>query len=435
MSEPRFKVFLLDFGKAENMGSIVRGPWSKSEPKMGSIVLPNDEIEYVSFDLETTGLYKSDKIVEIAFVAFKGDRVLDEWSTLINPMRDVGKTDIHGISASMVSTAPIFEEIVNDVFRMINNRILVSHNYSFDIRMLLQEFGSLGVEGDFGKGFCTMIASRRLLPGVGESLKATCEGLSIKAIDSHSALGDARMAMQIFSHLQEDNQDVIAAKVNYQKNKKPARTVVREAFKASQNDAIEKIKKFTSKIPFPTSDEKGVAYLLILNMALQDFIVSKNEEAELKAWAENLGISDKERDDLHRGYLDSFIQAALRDGVITVREREMIDLVGKALKLKVEIPDTPQPIKVNAENLSVGKRICFTGEAVGLSGESISRSELEALASKVGLHPVKDVTKKGCDALVAADVSSMSGKAKKAKEWGIPVLSVDQFISYCTFGK
>ena len=170
-------------------------------------------------------------------------------------------------------------------------------------------------------------------------------------------------------------------------------------------------------------------------MALQDFIVSKNEEAELKAWAENLGISDKERDDLHRGYLDSFIQAALRDGVITVREREMIDLVGKALKLKVEIPDTPQPIKVNAENLSVGKRICFTGEAVGLSGESISRSELEALASKVGLHPVKDVTKKGCDALVAADVSSMSGKAKKAKEWGIPVLSVDQFISYCTFGK
>jgi ABC-type sugar transport system substrate-binding protein len=36
--------------------------------------------------------------------------------------------------------------------------------------------------------------------------------------------------------------------------------------------------------------------------------------------------------------------------------------------------------------------------------------------------------------LVAADESSMSGKAKKAKGWGIPVISVEKFITYCTFG-
>jgi DNA polymerase-3 subunit epsilon len=54
--------------------------------------------------------------------------------------------------------------------------------------------------------------------------------------------------------------------------------------------------------------------------------------------------------------------------------------------------------------------------------------------AKVGLHPVNDVTKKGCDVLVAADESSMSGKAKKAKDWGIPVISVEKFIAFCTFG-
>jgi len=37
--------------------------------------------------------------------------------------------------------------------------------------------------------------------------------------------------------------------------------------------------------------------------------------------------------------------------------------------------------------------------------------------------------------LVAADESTMSGKAKKAKEWGIPVISVEKFVTYCTFGK
>ena len=125
---------------------------------------------------------------------------------------------------------------------------------------------------------------------------------------------------------------------------------------------------------------------------------------------------------------------ALRDGVITVQEREMIEKVGAALHLPVIIPDTAQPIKVNSDNLSVGKKVCFTGSAIGFNGEQISREDLEALAAKVGLHPVNGVTKKGCDVLVAADESSMSGKAKKAKDWGIPVISVEKFITFCTFG-
>lgn len=417
------------------MGRVIRGPWSLKETGSKELLHPDSGLEYVAFDVETTGLYKSDKIIEIALIAFRGQEILEEWSTLVNPMRDVGKTNIHGISPSMVSTAPLFEEIVNDLFRMIDGRVLVAHNFSFDIRMLAQELERLGLDGDLGKGFCTLIASRRLLPGTGDSLKSTCEALEIQSVDAHSALGDARMAMQIFGYLKEDSQQVKQAKVRFEKAKNPARVIVRDAFTAKQDDAHEQIKAFTSKIPFPTSEEKGVAYLLLLNLAMQDLIVSKNEEAELSTWASELGISETERIELHKGYLDSFIQAALRDGVITTKERDMIELVGRALNLKVSIPETAQPIKANVENLGVGKKVCFTGEAVGLSGESISRNDLEALASKVGLHPVKDVTKKGCDVLVAADETSMSGKAKKAKEWGIPVISVDKFISYCTFGK
>ena len=417
------------------MGRIIRGPWSLEETSSSNLLKPDSELEYVAFDIETTGLYKSDKIIEIALVVFKENKVIEEWSTLVNPMRDVGKTNIHGISPSMTSAAPLFDEIVNDLFRMMDKRILVAHNLSFDNRMLAQELEHAGFEGDLGKGFCTLVASRRLLPGAGDSLKSTCEALGIESIDAHSALGDARMTKQIFDLLKEDSQKVKEVNVKFEREKKPARVIVRNAFIGKQDDAIEQIKSFTSKVPFPTSEEKGVAYLLLLNMAMQDLIISKNEEAELSTWASELGISEFDRNELHKGYLDSFIQAALRDGVITTKEKDMIDLVGKALGLEVKIPDTPQPIKANVENLGVGKKVCFTGEAVGLSGESISRNDLEALASKVGLHPVRDVTKKGCDILVAADETSMSGKAKKAKDWGIPVISVEKFVSYCTFGK
>lgn len=417
------------------MGRLIKGPWSFSGIEEQNLVSPSDDLEYVAFDVETTGFNKSDRIVEIGFVTFKNGQVLEEWSTLLNPLRDVGKSNIHGISASMVSAAPLFEDVVNDIFRIINGRVLVAHQFSFDARMLAQELNRLEVEGDLGKGFCTMIASRNLLPETPSTLEATCEALGIMSLDAHSALGDARMTMQIFQHLLEDDQEVLPATVKYDSNSNPARVLQRDAFKRQKNDALERIQAFTKKVPFPTSDEKFVAYLLLLNMAMQDLVISKEEQAELNHWAEDLGVTESEVQKLHQGYLDSFVQAALRDGVITLQEREMIELVAGALRLPVEIPDSPQMIKANEESLSVGKRVCFTGEAFGMSGETIHRADLEALAAKVGLHPVKGVTKKGCDILVAADEATMSGKAKKAREWGIQVISVEKFITYCTFGK
>jgi DNA polymerase-3 subunit epsilon len=49
-------------------------------------------------------------------------------------------------------------------------------------------------------------------------------------------------------------------------------------------------------------------------------------------------------------------------------------------------------------------------------------------AEKLGLIPTQSVTKKNCDVLVAQDKASMSGKAKKARDFGIPVISVDDFF-------
>ena len=416
------------------MGDLIKGPWSLLNSASKKLVLPSSEIEYVVLDTETTGTLKADRIVEIALVAFKGNEVIEEWSTLINPQRDVGKTNIHGITASMVSSAPIFADVVNDIFRIINNRVLVAHNLGFDARMLIQEFNRANTQGDIGKGFCTMTAARRLLPSDKSSLADACNELGIKIIDAHSALGDCKMTMELFNHLSEDEQEVCPAIVDYSSNTNPARILGRTAFSKKKDDALERIQAFTKKVPFPTSDEKFIAYLLLLNMAMQDLIISSEEQSELNNWAEDLGVSEKDVKKLHLGYLESFIQAALRDGVITVQEREMIEKVGAALHLPVIIPDTAQPIKANSDNLSVGKKVCFTGSAIGFNGEQISREDLEALAAKVGLHPVNDVTKKGCDVLVAADESSMSGKAKKAKDWGIPVISVEKFITFCTFG-
>ncbi len=408
---------------------------AKGVTSLEKLLAPSASMEYVALDVETTGMGRNDRIVEIGLVAFSLGEIVDEWSTLLNPQRDVGKSSIHGITASMVTAAPLFHEVMNDIFRFLDNRVLVAHNLAFDLRMLVQEFGRTNHEPLLGKGFCTMIASRRILKANADDLTSTCEALGLTRHHAHTALGDARMVAQAFEHLIEDAQEVFPASTEFSPLKNPCRTFQRTAFGHGNVDAIERIQTFSRKIPFPTSEERSVAYLLMLNMAMQDLVISPAERSELVSWANGLGITETEVEILHKGYLESFIQAALRDGVITVKEREMIEMVGTALNLPVVIPEKADEIQENAENLSVGKRVCFTGEATGASGGAISREDLESLAAKVGLHPVKDVTKKGCDFLIAGDENSMSGKAKKAREWGIPIIPVDKFITYCTFGK
>lgn len=80
--------------------------------------------------------------------------------------------------------------------------------------------------------------------------------------------------------------------------------------------------------------------------------------------------------------------------------------------------------------LTPGARICFTGTAQDSSGRIVERDEMERLAAGAGLAPVKTVTKTRCDVLVTAEAGTQSGKARKALEYGKPVLSADDFFSW-----
>ncbi|MFJ2034089.1 PolC-type DNA polymerase III [Streptosporangium sp. NPDC087985] len=69
---------------------------------------------YLVIDLETTGLHPSrhDRIVEIGIVHLDpAGQVTGEWSTLVNPGRDLGSQHVHGINAADVRYAPTFNGI------------------------------------------------------------------------------------------------------------------------------------------------------------------------------------------------------------------------------------------------------------------------------------------------------------------------------------
>jgi len=93
---------------------------------------------YVALDVETTGLdSERDSIIEIGAVRFLGSgRVIDEWSSLVNPGRPVpfAITQLTGITSRMVAQGPPIQELASHVRQFVgDDSIIVGHNVKFDL--------------------------------------------------------------------------------------------------------------------------------------------------------------------------------------------------------------------------------------------------------------------------------------------------------------
>lgn len=374
--------------------------------------------QFAVVDTETTGFGKTDRILEIGIVLVDGNEIVEEWETLINPERDISNSNIHGITSDAVSLAPVFSEIVDEISTFLNNRIFVAHNISFDVRMLEQEFSRLGRLVDFGRGFCTLQATRM-------KLEAACLRYGVNNASAHRALTDARATALILSQISRNSSTL--APVNIRNFNKGAitRTLARSAMDSSHSSRQQNFRRIARNFEIMGIDGAQLSYMDALSSVMSDFEITKDEARDLKEWAVDLGLSQEQQRTAHEQFLPTIMDAANRDGFLSETE---LDLIAKAAAaLDVTAPSRPVQ-KALVNHLEVGTRVCFTGEARDADGLEIPREVLEAKAVVKGLIPVSGVTKKACELLVAADKSSMSGKTRKARDFGIPVISVEEFL-------
>ncbi|HRX29240.1 MAG TPA: exonuclease domain-containing protein [Saprospiraceae bacterium] len=166
---------------------------------------------YAIIDLETTGgVAKREKITEIAIVLSDGEKVIDSYSTLVNPERSIPTeiTRITGITNEMVVDSPKFYEIAKDVVEFTTDTIFVAHNVEFDYSFLKEEFARLGYTFTKAK-LCTVRLSRKAFPGLKSySLGNLIQHFNISVNARHRALDDA-MATSIIFHkiLNEENSE------------------------------------------------------------------------------------------------------------------------------------------------------------------------------------------------------------------------------------
>lgn len=377
-------------------------------------------------DTETTGVYPSDRVVELAVVTMGlTGEVIDEWDSLIDPQRDVGPTWLHGISPSMLVGAPTFEEVAGSLAVRLQDAVLVAHNLPFDARMLQAEFLRLGVEVDLLGGLDTLRAT-------GCKLHVACERYGVRLDGAHRALNDARATAQLLVHVA----GLVVA----------ATRPVRFLTAAPSGDAGRCLPRdegaheitappswfagLAASVDHHSADVELINYLDVLGRAMADLHLDVGERVELEALARELGLDDGQSARANRRWLDDFIAKACADGVVDTDEYDELCRAAATLGVDQDHVDqrTARQRTREVHVVLEGGTVCFTGEPVDNMGDAIPRSHLEAHARTLGFLPVDSVTKSGCGLLVAADAASQSGKASKARSYGIPIVAASDFL-------
>lgn len=153
------------------------------------------KIRYAVVDLETTGgIAHRDKITEIGIVIHDSEKIIHEWSSLVNPGRSIPSNIVRitGITDEMVKDAPFFYEIAKEVVELTEGAIFVAHNVRFDYGFLKHAFSSLGYTFT-RKQLDTVRLSRQSFPGLRSyALGNLIKHFNIPVSARHRALDDAR---------------------------------------------------------------------------------------------------------------------------------------------------------------------------------------------------------------------------------------------------
>ena len=179
--------------------------------------------DYVVFDLETTGISRVyDEVVEISAVKVRGGKVVDEFSTLVNPGRHIptGASQVNGITDQMVAHAPRFVKVLQEFLDFTEGYPLVGHNIaSFDMKFICRDaekyYGSVPAN-DYVD---TLPLARKHLPNLSHhKLTDLASYYGLTTDGAHRALNDCRMNQQVYECMVKEMREAWTGKTEKPKH-------------------------------------------------------------------------------------------------------------------------------------------------------------------------------------------------------------------------
>ncbi|PZF98298.1 exonuclease domain-containing protein [Micromonospora endophytica] len=420
-------------------------------------------IGFAVIDVETTGLSAGrDRVVEIAVVNTDlSGRIVDTWTTLINPGGSVGATHIHGITNADVRHAPSFAAVAGEVTSRLAGRALVAHNARFDLAFLKAEYARAGWQLPACPYLCTLDASWSYLPHLSRRrLPDCCYASGIELQEAHSALGDASataalLASFLHPHRQPRHQhtrlpaqavDVAWPSVPRNAVSTVPRTPRVEATPAAPGS----LAALLDDLPLSSVLEEGApqattAYVELLAEALEDGILTDDEASALAELAKTYALTRQQVDAAHRGFLLALAHKAVEDGKVTRAERN--DLLATAAVLgfadgivKAVLDEATAALHESRSNecrplpdpwphgdpLRIGQGVAFTG------CDELERARLEGRAQAAGLRVTGGVSRKTA-VLVTDGADAGTSKARAARQYGTRIVTPTVFAELVAY--
>jgi DNA polymerase III subunit epsilon len=152
-------------------------------------------MNFLAIDFETANSSRA-SICSIGIVIVENGLIKEEIHTYIDPLDEFTyfNTVIHGITEDMVQGAPTFKEYWPEFKRMIENKVLIAHNASFDMSAMRYALDIINEPyADFTYG-CSYVFSKKVWPSLfNHKLSTVADHLGI-SFKHHDALEDARAA-------------------------------------------------------------------------------------------------------------------------------------------------------------------------------------------------------------------------------------------------
>ena len=165
-------------------------------------------LPFAVVDVEATGGgYRSDRITEVAVVEVRDGRATTVLETLVNPERSIPPwvTRLTNITWDMVKDAPTFRDICDQLLGVLDGRVFVAHNATFDWRFLTIEVERVTGRVLDGRRLCTVRLARKLLPQLRRrSLDYVSMHYGVENTARHRAGGDARATAGVLLRMLDD---------------------------------------------------------------------------------------------------------------------------------------------------------------------------------------------------------------------------------------
>lgn len=159
------------------------------------------DADYVVFDIETTGFSPMyNKIIEIGAVKVSEGRIVDKFSTFVNPGEPIPYRieQLTGINDNMVMDSPAIEDILPEFLEFSKDCVMVAHNADFDMSFIINEGKKLGINTEYTI-VDTVALARMLLPQLNKyKLDTVAKALNVSLENHHRAVDDAGCTAEIF---------------------------------------------------------------------------------------------------------------------------------------------------------------------------------------------------------------------------------------------